>query len=161
MTQDPTPPTRQSVAAKDRSDRLTVSGRLKQALMFMVWEGKTRKEAATAAGMSDHGLREALRKPHVRVFYSMELEVLRTSARAKNFHRLDEIAASSGNDMARVGAIKAMEALAAEAPPPGSATPLSPGLVIVIQNGPAPATVIEPPVQTIDVTPSHDPQSCE
>ena len=142
--------TRQAIAAKTRSDRLTVTGRLKQALMFMVWEGKTRSEAATAVGMSDHGLREALRKAHVRQFYANELDVLRTSARAKNFHRLDEIAGTSGNDMARVAAIKHMD-LVADAAPPAGAAAIAPGLVIQIINAPPIARAIE--VIPIDVTP--------
>lgn len=119
--------------------------------MYMVWEGKTRSEAAEQAGMRDHSLREALRKPHVKAFYSSELDVLRTSARAKNFHRLDAIADGSGNDMARVAAIKHMDALADATPLHGSNAPVLPGLqIVIVQRDGTPA----PHQSMVDVAPN-------
>lgn len=128
-------PTRQAAAIEGRSGRNKVTGKLKVALDIMVWAGKPRAEAAAEAGLADSSLRFALRKPHVLAHYNGELAALRTSLRAKNVHRLDGIADSSGNDMAKVSAIKAMEALADQAEAttkPGQQQ--VPGMIIVISS---------------------------
>jgi hypothetical protein len=153
-------PTRQAAAIDGRSRRGAVTGKLKAALEFMVWEGLKYQDAATKAGLAASSVRFALRKPHVLQHYNAELAALRTSARALNFHRLDKIADDSKNDMARVAAVKALELISDQADErqrPGAA--ILPGLQIVIVNGtstpkvigpapfPAPATV---PPQAID-----------
>ena len=61
----PTAPTRQALEAVNRSYPGKVTGRLRAALLDMVWKGSRRDDAAKANNMSIHGLREALRKPHV------------------------------------------------------------------------------------------------
>ncbi|WP_342711276.1 hypothetical protein AAFG13_04765 [Bradyrhizobium sp. B124] len=71
-------PTRQAIAAKDRSGRLTVSGKLKTALDLML-EGSRRCDAPTEAGMKPHSLREARKKPHVRAYWNHGLQVMRES----------------------------------------------------------------------------------
>ncbi|THD56016.1 MAG: hypothetical protein E8A46_04370 [Bradyrhizobium sp.] len=131
----------------------------------MVWEGLKYQDAATKAGLAASSVRFALRKPHVLQHYNAELAALRTSARALNFHRLDKIADDSKNDMARVGAIKAMENIADQADErqrPGAA--ILPGLQIVIVNGTSPPRVIGPtpfpapatiPPRTIDHQPAQ------
>jgi hypothetical protein len=92
-----------------------------------------RAEAAAKAGMVDSSLRFALRKPHVLAHHNAELAALRTSLRARNVHRLDGIANNSGNDMAKVAAIKTMEGLAdASAHLNGINQPRIPGVQIVI-----------------------------
>jgi hypothetical protein len=111
---DNTTPTRQAVAAKDRSGKLTVSGKLKTALDVMLYQGSCRADAAKAAGMTDHGLREAMKKPHVKRYYSEGLDVLRTSARARNIFALERVRDTSDNGMAVVSAAKALEGLAAD-----------------------------------------------
>ena len=103
--------TRQSEAIDGRSAPLKVTGKLKTAIEQMVWHGARRAEAAEIAGLKDHSLRAALKKVHVMAFYHDELRILRESTRAKNFHRLDGIAEDSPNTMARVAAIKTMEAV--------------------------------------------------
>jgi hypothetical protein len=127
-----------------------------------VWDNLTRKEAAEKAGLADSSLRFAFRKPHVMTYYHAELAALRNNLRAKNIHRLDGIAESSQNDMAKVGAIKAMEQIADQADErqrPGAA--ILPGLQIVIlqsAGSTAPARVIGPaPVPTIDVIANRTP----
>jgi hypothetical protein len=45
-----------------------ISATTQHAIDLMVVQGLRRKDAAEAAGMTDHGLREALKKPHVRHF---------------------------------------------------------------------------------------------
>jgi hypothetical protein len=158
MTTSIEQPTRQAIAAKDRSAPRKVTGKLRQALLAMVWEGSRRPEAALAAGLKDHSLREALKKPHVKAFYLAELGALRESLRAKNLHRLDGIAESSKNDMARVAAIKTIEQQADDVGgrPAGAQIP---GFSIVIitpaapQSPRAPAVSTPQPV-TFDATPA-------
>jgi hypothetical protein len=141
-------PTRQAAAIEGRSRRGAVTGKLKTALDLMVWDNMKRKDAAEKAGLADSSLRFAFRKPHVMAYYHAELAALRNNLRARNIHRLDGIAETSKNDMAKVGAIKAMEQIADQADErqrPGSVT--LPGLQIVIVQGggsTAPPRVIGP-----------------
>ena len=66
MTENlPAEPTRQAIEAKGRAAPGRVTGKLKIAIERLVWFGDKRADAATAAGLTDHGLRSALRKPHV------------------------------------------------------------------------------------------------
>src|SRR5665213_1505175 len=84
----PTGPTRQARAVKERSERGRVTGKLKTAIDRMVWFGDKRLDAATAAALSDHGVRTALRKPHVLAYLRSELALLREGERPRNLHRL-------------------------------------------------------------------------
>lgn len=130
------PTTRQAIEAQDRSLPGRVTGKLKRALDAMIYEGKSRKEAAEAAGMVDHGLYAAFRKPHVKAYYAAGLEVLRSSERARNIHALIEVRDQTGNQMARVQAVKALEQLADEAQRTnGSGAPMAPGLTVVVNVG--------------------------
>jgi hypothetical protein len=159
---DHLPITRQKTAIEGRSRRNAVTGKLKTALDLMVWDNLTRKEAAEKAGLADSSLRFAFRKPHVMAYYHAELAALRNNLRARNIHRLDGIAETSQNDMAKVGAIKAMEQIADQADErqrPGAVT--LPGLQIVIVQGggsTAPPRIIGPSaVPTIDVIANRTP----
>jgi hypothetical protein len=126
-------PTRQALAAKDRSLPGKVTGRLRKAIDLMVWQGARRSEAAEAAGLKDHSLRQALKRPHVLSAYLQECEVLRLSGRAKRIHHLDELAAQRTNMNAAVAAIKAAEHIADDNQTPGRAIlPQLPGITIVI-----------------------------
>lgn len=120
MTDKELTTTRQAVAAKERSGKLTVSGKLKTAIDLMLFEGSRRPEAALAAGMTDHGLREAFKKPHVKRYYLAGLEVLRTSERARNISALAKVRDESENSMAIVSAAKALEQLAEPNGPGGA-----------------------------------------
>jgi hypothetical protein len=144
--------TRQAVEAVDRSGRLQVTGKLKGAIDRMVWNGSPRDQAALEAGMSNHGLRDALKKPHVKTYYTEQLEVLRTSERARNIHRLAEIR-DAANNMPAVQAIKALEEM--HDPAAGAKHLPTAGLVIHVV-----ATEAKP--VTIDVSPTaHDVPSDE
>jgi hypothetical protein len=155
MTDDK--PTRQAIAVKERSGKLTVSGKLKVAIDLMLFEGSCRADAATAAGMKDHSLREAMKKPHVKQYYNAGLDVLRTSERARNISALAKVRDTSDNGMAVVSAAKALEQIAEqgeERTRPGIG--MLPGLQIVIVSGSSPPRTIGPePPQTIDVTPNR------
>lgn len=143
-----------ATASKSSPATLEPTGKVRKAIELMVFEGHQRKDAALAAGIKDKSLYNALAKPHVKHFYNRLLEVLRTSARARNFHRLEEIREQSTNPMAAVNAIKTLESLA-DTPPLGSSAPRLPGLVFIInQAGTASVVVDQPQSSIIDVTPS-------
>jgi hypothetical protein len=128
-------PTTRAEAIQGRSEPGKVTGKLKVALDAMVWIGLSRSEAATKAGLSEHSLYNALRKPHVRQHYLNELEVLRTSERAKNIHALADVRDGT-NQMARVAAVKALEQLSEETQGRSGTSVSSPGLTIQIINAP-------------------------
>ena len=138
-----------------RSKALQVTGRLRKAVELMIWQGHSRDEAADAAGMVRKSLYNAFRKHHVKAYFRAELGALRESARAKNFHHLETIAAESENDMAKVAAIKTMtmeywtEEESQRRPAGGHVS--SPGMTIVILP-PLPAGQLDP----IDITPRRD-----
>jgi hypothetical protein len=127
------------------------SAKVKCALDLMVLEGVHRDKAAKAAGLQSKSLYHALRKVHVMRYYNELLGIVRTSARARNLHRLEHIRDRSKNDMASVAAVKTLEQIVENAPPAGAA-PRQPGLVIVILP-PLPATSRPAPSPTIDITP--------
>lgn len=112
---------------------LTVSGKNRVAIDAMVWEGLTRKQAAEAAGLKDYSLYIALSKPHVKAYYMKQLDVLRTSERARNIHTLVEVRDQKTNQMARVVAVKAMEQL--DDVQQSARAQSVPGLQIVIVQG--------------------------
>jgi hypothetical protein len=94
-------------------------------------------------------LREALKKPHVKAAYLGELEMLRTSERARNIHAFVEVRDGKGhaNPMARVQAAKALEGIEDALPGrPGHPLQQVAGLVVQINVGvgarqPLPITV--------------------
>jgi hypothetical protein len=160
-----TVPTRQAAAIEGRSRRGAVTGKLKIALDLMVWDNLKRKDAAEKAGLADSSLRFAFRKPHVMAYYHTELKALRDNLRARNVHRLDGIADNSGNDMAKVAAIKTLELISDQADEkqrPGSQ--MLPGLQIVIIGGPTPKVIGPAPFPAPAALPSrtidHD-AACE
>jgi hypothetical protein len=145
-----TPPTRQAIAAEGRSKKLSVTGKLKIAIDAMLYEGACRPDAAAKAGLKDHSVREAMRKPHVLAYYHNGLHVLRTSERPKNILALIRIRDGSDNGVAVVNAVKALELMAeedAQSNAPGRQS--LPGLVVQINMSPGSQA------PTIDVTPDR------
>lgn len=106
----------------------------------MVWEGARRPEAAAIGSMTDHSLRSALNKPHVKAFYLSQLQVLRTSEKARNIHRLTQIRDKADN-MPAVQAIKMLEELDGETAARSTGSLSLPGLTIQIINGPGAAAI--------------------
>ena len=106
----------------------------------MVWLGMARKEAAHAAGLTEHALYSGLRRPHVKAFYLRELDVLRTSERAKSIHRLVDLR-DAANNMVAIQAIRTLERMDDDAERRPAATQHGPGLQIVIVQGDAKPTV--------------------
>ena len=155
----PDKPSPQAIAAPERSRPGRVTGKLRTAIDVMVWEGASRPQAAEQAGLTDHGLRQALRRPHVLAHYRNECEVLRVSGRAKRLHRLDALALQDENKNAAVAAIKVAEQLGDEQRGPSGSVTL-PGLVIQVINGPAaalPAATVHAHRITIDAIPDEPP----
>jgi hypothetical protein len=133
-------PTRQARAIEGRSMPLKVTGKLRHAIEAMVWRGARRTEAAELAGLKDHSLRAALKKPHVIGFYRRELEVLRESERARNIHALTRVRDSDDNKMATVAAVKALEQISeSEVDRASSGRARAPGFVIIIPENMRPA----------------------
>jgi hypothetical protein len=152
MTDDLAQPNRQALAAQNRSLPGKVTGRLRNAIDAMVWKAASRKEAAQMAAMTDHSLRQALRRPHVMGYYLAECEVLRLSGRAKRLHRLEELASQDRNINGAVAAIKAAEQIEDDTRASGRAGLTAPGLIIVIGNQP----VAQPPAPiAIDAVPAE------
>jgi hypothetical protein len=146
-------PTRQALACQGRSLPNRVTGKLLVALNAMVWKAASRKEAAAIAGLTDHSLRQALKRPHVMRHYLDECETLRLSGRAKRLHHLEELAAQRVNMNAAINAVKAAEGIGDDNHAPGRAAASSPGVTIVIVGNPQPPDR-EP--QTIDITPTDE-----
>jgi hypothetical protein len=134
-TSEVKPLSRQAREAVGRSAAGKVTGKLKAAIGYMVWDGLKRPEAAEKAGLSDHGLREAFRRPHVLAYYKAELEVLRTSERSRNIRVGVELRDASKQDSVR---LKAAQWLHQEADQEAStASARTPGVVIIIGDKPA------------------------
>lgn len=126
-----TQPSQPLAPKQTRNHAPKVTGKVRIALDAMVWEGLPRKAAAEKAGISEHGLYKAFRKPVVKAFYLSELEVLRTSERARSIHRIAEIRDAADN----MPALKAAEYFAtdkAEMPGRSTGSLQLPGLTIQI-----------------------------
>ena len=120
-----------------RSQPEQLSTEFKAAISEMVWSGADMKQAAKAVGITIQQLRNALDRPHVKQRYLRELEVLRSSARARSVHRLLELREGENGQVA-IAAIRTLERMEEDADrrPPGAQH--GPGLQIVIVQGPAP-----------------------
>jgi len=171
MTENlPAETTAQKLAAQDRSAPRRVTGKLKIAIERMVWYGDKRAGAAAFADLTDHGLRSALRKPHVLGFLRSELALLREGERPRNVHRLAELREQDENRNAAVAAIKVLEELAEG--PRGSSVSLNlhlpaAGYVIDISSDERPMRIVSPQTpapapkgpQAIDHEPINTPGS--
>jgi hypothetical protein len=146
----PVPASRRNAPLGDRQHR--ISAKVRTAIRAMVWDGLVRKAAAQAAGLADHSLYLALRDPRVRSHYLAELEVLRTSERARNIHALVDVRDQKANAMARVQAVKALEQLGDD-PAQKAQSVQSPGIVIVVGAGAVAAPVLTEHQRALDAKP--------
>lgn len=129
-------PTRQALEAKDRSLPGKVTGRIKRAIDAMVWQGARRDEAARIASLTDHSLRAALKKPHVKAYYLAECEVLRTSGRARRIHRLEAMVEQDDNKAAVINAALALDRIDA-IEQSRTSQHQTPGFIIQVINAPS------------------------
>jgi hypothetical protein len=158
MTENlPAEPTRQAIEAKGRTAPGRVTGKLKIAIERLVWFGDRRPDAATAAGLTDHGLRSALRKPHVLGYLRSELALLREGERPRNVHRLAALRDQDDNRNAAVAAINVLEKLTDD---PRSAVNISlhvsAGYIIDLTDAPRDFVVVGPKAATPHVI-EHEP----
>jgi hypothetical protein len=149
MTSTVAKPSRQALAIPGRSAPGKVTGKLKVAIETMVWSGACRADAAKIAGLTDHSLRTALKKPHVKQAYLAELEVLRLSARARAFHRLIELSEQNDNRGAAVAAVRTMVLEGQDEAQRGFGVTQSPGLTIQIVTD-ADAVKVAPTIEHND-----------
>jgi hypothetical protein len=111
--------------------------------------------AAAAADLTTYRAREYLMKPHVLRFLRDQKQALLEEICATNPATLNEIKATSGNDMARVNAVKALEQLKdGVVEETGGVTRHTPGLIVQIINVDGSVQTIgpPPPAPMIDVT---------
>lgn len=117
----------------DRTVKHRITKQVRTAIDAMVWQGLKRAEAATTADLKDNSLYIALRRPDVKAYYLDQLDVLRTSERARNFHTLCEVRDQTSNQMARVNAVQALERMD-DQQVSAAAQRSTPGLTIVIEG---------------------------
>jgi hypothetical protein len=174
MTTDDDKPSRelttQQRATAGRSKRNGVSGRLKEALDLMVWQGMDWDKAAVKAGLTTRSMRLAMNRPHVLAYLRRERGVRLVSGSTKNLARLEELRDQDNNITGAVQAARTIETITSEAvggprtigisggPRAGYVIDLSddgpsPGVVIVIEPPRAPEQPQSAGV-TIDVTPT-------
>lgn len=143
VTAEQQQPSRQELAAVDRSEPRKVTGKLKRALDLMVWDGKPDNEAAVIVKMNVLSIRNALNKPHVRAYVRGQRDVLLTREIGRNISTLVDVRDQTANQMARVQAVKALEQLE-DSPQHNSNRMQSPGFVIVVQpQAAAPARSVD------------------
>jgi hypothetical protein len=95
----------------------------------------TAQAASARVGISYYNFRRSLKLPHVAVWLREVHKAKVDAICAANPERLRVIADTSENHMARVGAIKTLEAMKEALDPHAASHQLpQPGLVIVIQN---------------------------
>jgi hypothetical protein len=133
---------------KSERKSLQASPIVRKALELMVWEGHRRDDAAKAVGMLPKSLYNALRKHHVKRYYFEQLDVLRTSERARNIHALVRVRDQDQNKTAVVAAVKALEKMKDDQAIVGVGQARTPGVVIVV----GPAEPAKP--RTIDASPA-------
>lgn len=97
----------QSAAAslrKGKAPALKVTGRLRTAIQAMVFDGLNRTQAAEAAGLQDHSVREALKRPHVLAYLNEQMEVLRTGARPQALNRIIHLTTNAESERVQLDA---------------------------------------------------------
>lgn len=110
-----------------------IEGRLRDALLAMIWENATDYDVASKFKISLAAIRSAMKKPFVRKFIREERHVFIAQQRLKNPHRLADVADNSANGNARVAAVRMLEQLDGDEPNTGAAA-TTPGVVIIIGN---------------------------
>lgn len=129
-----------------------ISKRLREAIRLMVEEGLTRAKAAETAGMTDHAVYCALRKPHVRALRREFVGALRESAASRTIARAEQLADGAESEHVRNDANKFLASLDVDTSPVQRSEQtvthrnLGPGLVIVISGDERPSLDVTPAV---------------
>lgn len=126
--------TTQQKAAITKSKPLRVTGKLKSALDYLVWEGGSHdyQSAAQKAGLTTRAVRLALDRPHVKQYLQQQRHVLLTSERARNIHAAIDVRDQLVNQTARIQAVKMLEEMAEERTAAPGQRITTPGIVIQI-----------------------------
>jgi hypothetical protein len=109
----PVPFVDNSHLARNKTPKLRITKRIREAIDTMVARGIAYDAAAREHGIATRHMRLALSKPHVSAYYQAQCQVLRASTTARNIHRLCQIRDAADN-LPAVNAIKALEGLAEE-----------------------------------------------
>jgi hypothetical protein len=146
MSNDLTKPTRQAIAARNRSAPGNVTGKLADAITYMVEDGIPWDQAAVKVGLTVRSMRLSLKKAHVLAHLKHEKHVVLERICSANPQRLAAIRDSDRNLAASVRAVSELETMAGNpAARSGYTAGQSPGLTIVIENSSAQPRVINPP----------------
>lgn len=86
-----------------------LSRKVKRAIDAMIWQGMSRKEAASHAELADESMRQALLKPQVIQYYNEQLDVLRTGGRATALNRIVSLARKSDSEKVGLDAAKYLD----------------------------------------------------
>src|SRR5262249_22923091 len=125
---------------------------LKVAIDAMVWDGVDYAAAAAKANLTAAAIRSALTRPHVLAYQREQLEVLRSSEKARNIHRAVKIRDAAEN-MPAMHAIRYLDQRDDENGNGANGLHRSPGVTIVLQQ------VVqqgERPAVTIDAEPGQE-----
>lgn len=121
--------------------KVRLSAKVKIAIEKMVDHALSRAEAAQLAGLTDHSLYCALRKPHVQAYRHERMEVLRSSEASRTISRAAKLADTAESEHVRLQANTWLGALDDVAPVERSehrhfhaGGNLVPGLTIVLQE---------------------------
>jgi hypothetical protein len=111
-------------------------------------------EAGKLAGIAPDRARKWLDRPEVRSALRAERSAFRLALCSGNELTLQRLRDSSPNQMVQLGAVKTLEGIAdAEAQPGRNASPVTPGLTVVVVNN-----LPSKPTTTIDIKPMPEPE---
>ena len=123
----------------------------------MVWQGLSRDDAAAQCGLKPKSLYNGFRLPSVKAYYAAQLEVLRSSEKARNIHRLVAIR-DAANNMPAVQAIKALEQLE-DIAVHSSNVQRNPGLqIVILQSATSPVLPSAPTLEHEPTVPQRLPR---
>lgn len=94
-----------------------IRGRLREAIELMVYEGLVRKAAAERAGMTDHSLRCALNRDHVRAFRTSLFRAMVNAEAERSVAVMVQLRDTSSSEHVRLEAAKQLAALGGVKPP--------------------------------------------
>src|SRR4051794_27627072 len=86
--------------------KLRIGSKLQAAITAMVEGALTRADAAKHAGITDHALYCALRKPHVAAFRTELMRVFRESEASRTIKRVADLADTANSEHVRLDASK-------------------------------------------------------
>lgn len=146
-------PSRQAIAARERTASGAVTGKLRDALTAMIHEGLTYQEAAGKFNLTARAMRSAMGRPHVIAFLKRERQVLLASLSGRTVLRLGELLEQDENKQAAVAAARTLEGMSEEAMHLATRAPITPGMLIIV-NHPAPTPAADRAGLVIDVSPN-------